>query len=117
MNITNIILIMIGVGILIGIIIFIVKLKKTNIVYANIDILKAETIVAFFKQPDLLKKLNENKNLLAVVVKNDNDKTCVLSLFDKEVNEVKEEIKGYKYKQMDNDLITMFDDKDMIIIQ
>ncbi len=117
MNVTNIIIIIIGIGILIGIILFIVKLKKTNIVYTNIDILKAETIIAFFKQPDILTKLNENKNLLAVAVKKDENKTCALCLFDKELNEVKEKIKVYKFKKLDNDLSTMFTDKDMIIIQ
>ena len=62
--------------------------------------------------------LEEDKNLLAVAIKDNSAKTVVLACFDKEKNEiVYGKYKGYKYQKLNDDLVQMFGNKDMIVLK
>jgi len=75
-------------------------------------------MVRFFKQPDVLKILKEDKNLLAVATKDDVAKTVILACFDKEKNVIlADNYKGYKYQTLSDDIIQMFGNKDMLVLQ
>ncbi len=94
------------------------KKIKESIDYETIETLTLEMAVRFFKNPDMLRMLREDKNLLAVAIKDDSAKTVVLACFDKEKNEiVYNNYKGYKYQKLNDDLVQMFGNKDMIVLQ
>lgn len=123
MALTNI-LIIIGIiaGVALGVGTYFLFKKKTKIEdfieYETVETLTLELVVSFFKNPDVLKMLKEDKNLLAVAIKDNSAKTVVLSCFDKEKNEiVYDKYKGYKYQKLNDDLVQMFGNKDMILLQ
>ena len=122
MTLANI-LIIIGIvaGVLLlagGIFLLFKKRIKESIDYEEIETLTLEIVVSFFKNPDILRMLREDKNLLAVAIKDDSAKGIVLACFDKEKNEiVYDKYKGYKYQKLNDDLIQMFGNKDMIVLK
>ena len=123
MALTNI-LIIIGIiaGVALGVGTYFLFKKKTKIEdfieYETVETLTLELVVSFFKNPDVLKMLEEDKSLLAVAIKDNSAKTVVLVCFDKEKNEiVYDKYKGYKYQKLNDDLVQMFGSKDMIVLQ
>ena len=123
MTLANI-LIIIGIvaGVALGVGTYFLFKKKTKIEdvieYESVETLTLELVVSFFKNLDVLKMLKEDKNLLAVAIKDDSAKTVVLACFDKEKNEIVcDKYKGYKYQKLNDDLIQMFGNKDMIVLQ
>ncbi|MGP1457855.1 MAG: hypothetical protein ACTTKL_00885 [Treponema sp.] len=81
-----------------------------------IDVLSAETVITFFKRPEVLQKLKQNTNLLAVAVKGSTKNIITLACFNKEENRVEEEFVSYRFTSMAEDLKTMFGDKPMIVL-
>lgn len=86
-----------------------------------IDVISAETVITFFKRPDVLQKLQQNKKLIAVAFKNDSTKNdpqniITLACFNKETNQVEDEFISYQFNTMAEDLKTMFGDKPMIVL-
>ena len=123
MTLANI-LIIIGIvaGVALGVGTYFLFKKKTKIEdvieYESVETLTLELVVSFFKNLDVLKMLKEDKNLLAVAIKDDSAKAIVLACFDKEKNEiVYDKCKGYKYQKLNDDLIQMFGNKDMIVLK
>lgn len=84
----------------------------------------ARNIVGFFKNPSRLKKLKENKNLMAIAIKenlaNGNYKT-VNCLFNKATNKVEDEdyqeALGIKSNDIDSETEQAFGDKAMIVLE
>lgn len=81
-----------------------------------IDVISAETVISFFKRPDVVQKLQQNNNLLAVAVKDDKQNIISLACFNKETNQVEAEFISYQFNTMTDDLKTMFGDKPMIVL-
>ena len=81
-----------------------------------IDVISAETVITFFKRPDVVQKLQQNNNLLAVAVKDDKQNIISLACFNKETNQVEAEFISYRFNTMEEDLKTMFGDKPMIVL-
>ena len=79
-------------------------------------------IVSFFKNPNRLRKLQHNQDLIAAVVKEnlDNGKFNTIScLFDKttgEVTDMEEDAIGIESEQLDADTRRNFGDKPMIVL-
>ncbi len=79
-------------------------------------------IVAFFKDPERLRKLHQDSNLMAISIKEklDNGNYRVVNcLFDKSDNKVVDaetEALGIEAEYLDKDTAYNFGDKDMIIL-
>ena len=89
--------------------------KKKNPTLITVDILSAEKVITFFKRPHITTLLQQDKNLLAVAVKHKNA-IITLACFNKATNTIQSEFISYRYKTLDDDLQTMFGDKDMLIL-
>ena len=89
----------------------------------EVDEIKFNDIVAFFKNPSQLEKLQAQKHLVAVVIKEvDADGTIFVQacLYDDEKEKVADMDNSfivYKSKQMDDELTKNFGDKNMIVLQ
>ncbi|MEL3908316.1 MAG: hypothetical protein P1P64_04805 [Treponemataceae bacterium] len=120
--ILKIVLLVIGVIGLIALVAFLMNKKRqdfsTVFHYEQVDVLTLEMIVTFFKQPEIIEKLRQDKNLLAVAVKNEETKEVILTCFNKGTNQISSKaFTGYRYEKLDDDLIKMFGDKDMLVLQ
>lgn len=79
-------------------------------------------IVAFFKDPERLRKLHQDSNLMAISIKEklDNGNYRVVNcLFDKSDNKVvdmKNHALGIEAEYMDNETANYFGNKDMIVL-
>ena len=108
----------VGIGIIIA---FANKFSKKFYNIKEVDILKMEDIIIFFKQKEVFDKLSSNKNFISVAIK-ENKKDyyqIVLTIYDKS----KEEVLNidncalmFKAKDIDTDLKNAFGDKDMIVL-
>ena len=87
----------------------------------EVDILKMEDVIRFFKKKEILDKLKSNNNFLAVAIKeNKKDYYQILcAIYDKS----KEEVLNFdncalvfKAKDIDIDLKNAFGDKDMVVL-
>ena len=81
-----------------------------------------KNIVGFFKNPSKLKKLKENKDLMAISIKEklDNGNYKVVNcLFNEATNEVEdyEEAEGIEAKDIDSETEQAFGDKMMIVFE
>ena len=82
----------------------------------------AKNIVSFFKNPSKLKKLKENKDLMAISIKDklDNGNYKVVNcLFNEATNEVEdyEESLGIEADDIDSETEQAFGDKAMIVLK
>lgn len=108
----------VGIGIIVAIT---NKFSKKLYNVKEVDILKMEDIIIFFKQKEVFDKLSSNKNFISVAIK-ENKKDyyqIVLTIYDKS----KEEVLNidncalmFKAKDIDTDLKNAFGDKDMIVL-
>ena len=109
-------------AVVIGIIIaFANKFSKKFYNIKEVDILKMEDVIIFFKQKEVFDKLKSNDNFIAVAIK-ENKKyyyQIVLTIYDKS----KEEVLNFdncalmfKAKDIDTDLKNAFGDKYMIVL-
>ncbi len=126
-NTTNILIGVIGfVVIAIGIFFFTRK-KSNNIESNSIESIKQESlsmkeVIGFFQQTEILKQLQENSNLLAVVVReklDNGDIALTLTCYDKEKEKIAHSpyTKQYVVKNIDSDLMQNFGNKDMLILE
>ena len=88
----------------------------------EVDTLVMSNVIKFFKQPDILEKLNGNKDFIAVAIKQnetDGSVKLVCSVFDKAKSEVvdMEHAKCFHARMLDADLLEAFGDKEMLILQ
>ena len=108
----------VGIGIIIA---FANKFSKKFYNIKEVDILKMEDVIIFFKQKEVFDKLKSNDNFIAVAIKeNKKDYYNILcAIYDKS----KEEVLNFdncalmfKAKDIDTDLKNAFGDKDMIVL-
>lgn len=87
----------------------------------EVDILKMEDVIIFFKKKEILDKLKSNNNFLAVAIK-ENKKDyykITLTLYDEKTEDILNIdncILAFKAKDIDTDLKNAFGDKDMIVL-
>ena len=108
----------VGIGIIIA---FVNKFSKKTYNTKEVEILKLEDVIIFFKKKEIFDKLKSNDNFLAVAIK-ENKKDyyqIVCTIYDKS----KEEVLNFdnctlmfKAKDIDNDLKNAFGNKDMIVL-
>ena len=87
----------------------------------EVDILKMEDVIIFFKKKEILDKLKSNNNFLAVAIKeNKKDYYQILcAIYDKskeKVLDIDNCALIFKAKDIDIDLKNAFGDKDMIVL-
>lgn len=110
-----------GVGI---VLVFFNKFSKRELFNVKeVEILKIEDVIIFFKKKEIIEKLKSDSNLLAVAIKEQvKDKyNIVLTLYDKSTDEVLNidncaYALKFKAKDIDIDLKNAFGDKDMIVL-
>lgn len=99
--------------------------KRDKTYYSNIkeiDLLKMEEVIVFFRKKEVLEKLKSNENIIAVAIKEDKKDYyhIICTLYDKQKDDILN-INGcsliFKTKNIDKDLKNAFGDKDMIILQ
>jgi ABC-type branched-subunit amino acid transport system permease subunit len=89
----------------------------------EVEVIKFQDVIAFFKNPARLDTLLKNKNLLAVAIREEEaDGTIFVQacLYDEEkekVIDMENSFIVYKSKQMDDELTKSFGNKDMIVLQ
>lgn len=87
----------------------------------KVDTLAMSNVIKFFKQSDILEKLKENKDFIAVAMKqNETDGSFKIAccIFDKAKSNIldMEHVKCFHAKMLDRDLQEAFGDKEMIIL-
>ena len=116
----------VAVGLIGSLIYFRAKKNPLAMLKANateVNEIKFSDIVAFFKNPARLEKLEKQKHLVAVAIKEvEADGTIFVQacLYDEEkekVIDMENSFIVYKSKQMDPELARNFGNKDMIILQ
>lgn len=109
--------IIVGIAVIAAIIVGIFFKRSGNALKRVIvDVISAETVIAFFKRPEVLQKLQQNKNLLAVAVREGNQNIILLACFNKETGNVEDKFTVYQFNTMADDLKALFGDKPMIVI-
>ena len=79
-------------------------------------------IVSFFKDPNRLRKLQQNKDIIAAVVKdnldsgNFNTTSCLFNKATGEVVDMEEDAQGIEAEELDADTQRNFGDKAMIVL-
>ena len=116
----------VAVGLIGSLIFFFSKKSGAQILKSlatEVNEIKFSDIVAFFKNPARLEKLEKQKHLLAVAIKEvEADGTIFVQacLYDDEkekVVEMENSFIVYKSKHMDDELTKNFGDKNMIVLQ
>lgn len=108
----------VGIGIIIAIT---NKFSKKLYNVKEVDILKMEDVIIFFKKKEILDKLKSNNNFLAVAIK-ENKKDyyqIVFAIYDKSKEEfldIDNCALMFKAKDIDTDLKNAFGNKDMIVL-
>lgn len=111
-----------GFAVVIGIIVAITnKFSKKLYNVKEVDILKMEDIIIFFKQKELFDKLSSNENFISVAIKeNKKDYYNILcAIYDKskeKVLDIDNCALMFKAKDIDIDLKNAFGNKDMIVL-
>ncbi len=87
-----------------------------------VKILDMSEILAFFKRDDVVKKLQENSNLIAAAIrekKDDGKFRIVAAVFDKEKNQIADmnNAKVWLAEKISDDLTEAFGDKSMIVLK
>ena len=116
----------VAVGLIGSLIFFFSKKSGAQILKSlatEVNEIKFSDIIAFFKNPARLEKLEKQKHLVAVAIKEvEADGTIFVQacLYDDEkekVVDMENSFIVYKSKQMDDELTKNFGDKNMIILQ
>ena len=112
----------VGIGIIIAIT---NKFSKKLYNVKEVDILKMEDVIIFFKKKEVFDKLVSDNNLMAVAIKEtikENKKDYYkisLTLYDEKTEDILNIdncILAFKAKDIDTDLKNAFGDKDMIVL-
>ena len=116
----------VAVGLIGSLIYFRAKKNPLAMLKANaieVGVIKFQDIIAFFKNPACLEKLEKQKHLVAVAIKEvEADGTIFVQvcLYDDEkekVADMENSFIVYKSKHMDDELTKNFGNKDMIVLQ
>lgn len=95
------------------------KIKKISEKVLNF----VKNIVSFFKDPKRLAKLKENRDLIAVSIKekletgNYRTVNCLFNNSTKEVEDYDENAQGIESESIDSQTSNTFGDKDMIVLK
>ena len=108
----------VGIGVIIAIT---NKFSKKFYNVKEVDILKMEDVIIFFKQKEVLNKLSSNENFIAVAIKENKKDYCniLCAIYDKskeEVLDIDNCALMFKAKDIDTDLKNAFGDKNMIFL-
>ena len=112
----------VGIGVIIA---FANKFSKKLYDTKEVDILKMEDVIRFFKNKEVFDKLVSDNNLMAVAIKEtikENKKDyykIILTLYDEKTEDILNIdncILAFKAKDIDTDLKNAFGDKDMIVL-
>ena len=112
----------VGIGIIIA---FANKFSKKLYDTKEVDILKMEDVIIFFKKKEVFDKLVSDNNLMAVAIKEtikENKKDyykITLTLYDEKTEDILNIdncILAFKAKNIDIDLKNAFGNKDMIVL-
>ena len=101
----------------------IIKELQDSIDTAKIKNLTLEDVVSFFKQPEILAKLQEDQNRIAVALKEkteDNSYSVILCIYSQnDATLVTPEMaaKRFEAEELSVDLTSIFGNKDMIVLQ
>ena len=77
-------------------------------------------VLSFFKQPEILKRLQASQDLIAVAIKKtqeDGTFSIIMCLYSKESSIVAEPLKYFIAESLSEDLSSVFGSKDMIVLQ
>ena len=108
----------VGIGVIIA---FANKFSKKLYDTKEVDILKMEDVIIFFKKKEVFDKLSSNKNFIAVAIK-ENKKDyykITLTLYDEKTEDILNIdncILAFKAKDIDTDLKNAFGNNDMIVL-
>ena len=114
------------IGVVGSLIFFRAKKDPLAMLKANakeVDLLKFQDVVAFFKESKRFAMLNANKNILPMVLREKNaDGTYIViaGLFDEKKDDmvdIENSCISYKVKSMDSELTGHFGDKDLVILR
>lgn len=114
------------IGVVGSLIFFRAKKDPLAMLKANakeVDLLKFQDVVAFFKESKRFAMLNANKNILPAVLREKNaDGTyfVIACLFDEKKDDmvdIENSCISYKVKSMDSELTGYFGDKDLVILR
>lgn len=110
--------VVVGIGIIIA---FTNKFSKKLYETKEVEILKMEDVIIFFKKKEVFDKLVSNNNFMAVAIKENKNGyyQIICTIYDKS----KEKVLNidnctlmFKAKNIDNDLKNAFGNKDMIVL-
>lgn len=101
----------------------IVKELHNKIDTTKVKNLTLEDVVSFFKQPKVLEKLQEDQNRIAVAIKEEIDDNsisvilCIYSQNDSTLVTPETAARRFEAEKLSEDLISIFGNKDMIVLQ
>ena len=84
------------------------------------DILTVADVISFFRTPEIMKELQESKNLIPVATKEKKENGEVhihLCIYDKDAVAIKQPLKLFIVSSLAPDLQSMFGSKEMVIFQ
>lgn len=87
----------------------------------EVELLKMEDVLFFFKSPEVISELKKNSDLVACVIREEKDGSIFVTawIFDKNKNEISDKEKNekrWKAGSLDDRLTEAFGEKDMIIL-
>ena len=87
----------------------------------EVELLKMEDVLFFFKSPEVISELKKNSDLVACVTREEKDGSIFVTacIFDKNKNEISDIEKNgkiWKAGKLDDRLTETFGDKEMIIL-
>lgn len=116
----------VAVGLIGSLIYFRAKKNPLAMLKANaieVEVIKFQDVIAFFKNPARLDTLLKNKNLLAVAIREQEAdgtifvQACIYDDEKEKVVDMENSFIVYKSKHMDDELTKNFGNKDMIVLQ
>lgn len=84
------------------------------------ETLALSAVITFFKQPDVLAKLQASKDLTAVALREKRESgSCIITLciYDKSASRLVLPLRRFEVSKLADDLSSLFGDKDMIVLQ
>lgn len=98
-----------------------IKTRRRSVIEPiDIDVLGLKDVIGFFRQPETMNLLKQSQDRLAVAIKEKhaNERTnVILTLFDKVTNTAGQPLAVYSAKEIDIELMSLFGDKDMLVIK
>ena len=103
---------------------FYIKKRKRSALKAievfDVDTVTLHDLVEFFKRPESICILKQSPDKIAVSIKEKiqtGRTNVILTLFDKTTNRIEQPLAVYSAKAVDPELLSLYGDKDMIVIK